>query len=132
MLSLLYAGERLLASHFGIRGRTVWHYWFPTYDPLMARYSPGLILLLKMAEHAPSLGVCTIDLGKGMSLYKERLMNTSVSLAHGSVELPSWRSIRRHARRKLRSLLTNSRLGKPARDALNSLRQPRGIALQRK
>jgi CelD/BcsL family acetyltransferase involved in cellulose biosynthesis len=98
----------------------------------MARYSPGLILLLKMAEHAPSLGVRTIDLGKGMSLYKKRLMNASIPLAHGSVELPSWRSIRRHARRKLRSLLMNSRVSKPVRDALNSLRQLRGMALQRK
>jgi CelD/BcsL family acetyltransferase involved in cellulose biosynthesis len=132
MLSLLYAGERLVAGHFGMRGRSVWHYWFPAYDPLMAKYSPGLILLLKMAEYAPSLGVCTIDLGKGMSLYKQRLMNASVSLAHGSVELPSWRSIRRHTRRRLRSLLANSPLGGPVRDALNSLQQLRERALRGK
>jgi CelD/BcsL family acetyltransferase involved in cellulose biosynthesis len=131
-LSVLYAGDRLLAGHFGMQGRSVWHYWFPAYDPKMARYSPGLILLLKMAEHASSLGVHTIDLGKGLSLYKRRLMNVSVPLASGSVELPSWRSLRRHARRNLRSLLQNSPLGEPVRDALNSLRQLHGRALRRK
>jgi CelD/BcsL family acetyltransferase involved in cellulose biosynthesis len=129
MLSLLYAGERLVAGHFGMRGRSVWHYWFPAYEPEMAKYSPGLILLLKMAEQAPSLGVSTIDLGKGMSFYKRRLMNASVSLASGSVELPSWRSIGRYTRRKLRSLLANTPLGEPVRDARNSLRQLRGKAL---
>jgi CelD/BcsL family acetyltransferase involved in cellulose biosynthesis len=126
MLSLLYAGERLVAGHFGMRGRSVWHYWFPAYDPEVAKYSPGLILLLKMAEHAPSLGVRTIDLGKGMSLYKQRLMNASVLLASGSVELPSWRSIRRQMQRNLRSLLAKSPLGEPVRNALNSLRELRG------
>jgi CelD/BcsL family acetyltransferase involved in cellulose biosynthesis len=123
ILSLLYAGERLVAGHFGMRGKSVWHYWFPAYDPGMARYSPGLILLLKMAEVAPSLGVRTIDLGQGMSLYKQRLMNASVPLASGSVELPSWRSMLRNTRRKLHSVLTNSPLREPVRDTLNSLRQ---------
>src|SRR5262249_15136949 len=50
LLSLLYAGDQLIAGHFGMRSRRVWHYWFPAYEPKAARYSPGLILLLKMAE----------------------------------------------------------------------------------
>ena len=85
-LSLLYAGNRLVAGHFGMRSRQVWHYWFPSYDPEAAKYSPGLILLLKMAEHAPAMDVPIIDLGKGMSSYKERLMNTHSPLASGRLE----------------------------------------------
>ena len=115
MLSLLYAGERLVAGHFGMRSRTVWHYWFPSYDEVMAKYSPGLILLLKLAEYAPSIGLRVIDMGKGMSLYKERLMNASVTLASGSVELPSLRSLRRAAQRKLRALVVSTPLAGPAR-----------------
>src|SRR5262245_21521753 len=68
--SALYAGERLVAGHFGFRSKTVWHYWFPAYDPELARYSTGLLLLLKMAEHAPKIGIHRIDMGKGLSLYK--------------------------------------------------------------
>ena len=115
MLSLLYVGERLIAGHMGMRTPTVWHYWFPAYDPACAKYSPGLVLLLKMTEHAANDGVHLLDLGKGMTLYKERLMNASVPLASGSVELPSWLSFRRGARRKLRKLAINSPFAGPAR-----------------
>jgi CelD/BcsL family acetyltransferase involved in cellulose biosynthesis len=85
VLSALWLGERLIAAHMGLRSKTVWHYWFPAYDPAYARYSPGLILLLKMAEHAASEGLATIDLGLGRALYKQRLMSGSIALAEGSV-----------------------------------------------
>ena len=88
MLSLLYAGDKLVAAHFGMRSATVWHYWFPSYDPAFSKYSPGVMLLLKMAEGAAALGINTIDLGCGEHSYKERLMNGFVSTAKGSVELP--------------------------------------------
>jgi len=108
MLSLLYAGEKLLAGHIGMRSRSVWHYWFPAYDPQFAKYSPGLLLLLKMAEHAPNIGLRTIDLGTGMTLYKRRLMNASISVAEGSVECPSWLSFLRSARRKARKIMVGA------------------------
>jgi CelD/BcsL family acetyltransferase involved in cellulose biosynthesis len=105
MLSLLYAGKNLVAGHIGMRSRSVWHYWFPAYDPQFAKYSPGLLLLLRMAEHAPEIGLRTIDLGTGMTLYKRRLMNASVSVAEGSVERPSWLSFLRRAGRKAKRLV---------------------------
>ena len=122
MFSLLYADDRLVAGHMGMRSRTIWHYWFPAYDPQFARYSPGLILLLKMAECAPSIGIRTIDLGMGMSLYKERLMNSSVSLLNGSILLPSWLSFRRAVRRSLRAFVLNTRFEAPARRLIAGLR----------
>ena len=105
MLSLLFAGDRLVAGHMGMRSETVWHYWFPAYDRETARYSPGLILLLKMAQACEDLGLRTIDLGTGITLYQKRLMNTSVPVAEGSVQRPSWLSLWRGARRKLRTLI---------------------------
>jgi len=105
MLSLLYAGERLVAGHMGMRSNSVWHYWFPAYDRRFGRYSPGLILLLKMAQAAEDLGLRSIDIGTGISLYKKRLMNGSVSVAEGSIELPSCLGTLRLARRKLRALI---------------------------
>lgn len=127
MLSLLYAGDRLAAGHFGMRSRTCWHYWFPSYDKGLTKYSPGMILLLKMAEHAPSLGLWAIDLGKGMSAYKERLMNASVDLASGSVERPSWRSFRRGVQRGVRSMLADSIVAEPGRRVV---RWARGVSRQ--
>jgi CelD/BcsL family acetyltransferase involved in cellulose biosynthesis len=105
LLSLLYAGNRLVAGHLGMRSRTVWHYWFPAYDRELAKYSPGLLLLLKMAQNAPALGLRTIDLGTGISLYKQRLMNAAIPVAEGSIEQPAWLRLRRLARRRLKSML---------------------------
>jgi CelD/BcsL family acetyltransferase involved in cellulose biosynthesis len=131
VLSLLCAGDRLVAGHFGMRSQQVWHYWFPSYDSEAAKYSPGLILLLKMAESAAAMGPQIIDLGKGMSPYKRRLMNSWSPLASGSLELPTWRSFRRRTWRALRSQLGNSPFGAPARLAMDWLRRRRGRMVRR-
>src|SRR5437762_3430074 len=56
MLSVLYAGDRLVAAHLGLRSDTVWHYWLPAHDvdPALAPCSPGLLLIVAMARHAES------------------------------------------------------------------------------
>ena len=109
MLSLLFAGPRLVAGHVGMRSRTVWHYWFPAYDREFARYSPGLILLLKMAQCAEPLGLRCIDIGTGITLYKRRLMNSSVAVAEGKLERPSCRTFLRRAYYRLKPLLCLAR-----------------------
>jgi CelD/BcsL family acetyltransferase involved in cellulose biosynthesis len=83
MLSALYAGDELVAAHLGLRSASVWHYWLPAYSRAHARASPGLILLLRMAEAAPGLGLRAVDLGKGDALYKRRLASGVVELAEG-------------------------------------------------
>ncbi len=100
-LSCLYVDDRLVAAHMGMRSRTNWHYWFPSYDREFARYSPGLMLLLAMAETAPSLGLNTIDLGKGEALYKNRLANGCTALMRGCVEVALWASTVRRFRTRL-------------------------------
>lgn len=87
--SVLRAGDRMVAIHMGMRSAKVLHYWFPAYDPEFAKFSTGIILLLRMAEALSAQGISTIDLGGGKSQYKERLMTGEVSLGSGSVELPS-------------------------------------------
>ena len=105
MLSLLYAGGWLVAGHFGMRSATVWHYWFPAYDRAFAKYSPGLVLLLNMARQAEELGLRSIDIGTGITLYKKRLMNLSVPVAEGSIERPSCLRLVRSVRRRMAVLL---------------------------
>jgi CelD/BcsL family acetyltransferase involved in cellulose biosynthesis len=115
MLSLLYAGDRLVATHFGMRSRTIWHYWFPAYDIEMAKYSPGLNLILRMAAHAPSLGLRTIDLDKGRSLYKRRLSGgKGIAVGTGTVDRRYSRRIAQHAL-NLRMTMAKSPIAEPAR-----------------
>jgi CelD/BcsL family acetyltransferase involved in cellulose biosynthesis len=114
-LSVLRAGDRIVAVHLGLRSSTTWHYWFPAYDPQLARYSPGLALLLKMAEHAPSVGVRSIDLGKGDARYKRNLMSGAVPLLEGRVELPSLAAAAGRLRHGARALARRTSAGAPLR-----------------
>jgi CelD/BcsL family acetyltransferase involved in cellulose biosynthesis len=84
-LSLLYAGEHVVAGHFGVRSSTAWHYWFPSYDRRFAKYSPGSLLLLEMAANAHTLGVQYIDLGRGTEEYKGKFMNGGIPVASGAI-----------------------------------------------
>ncbi len=103
LLSVLYAGDELVAANFGMRSRTVWYSWFPAHDERFAKYSPGVILLLKMAATAPSLGMEVLDLGKGDQLHKRRLMNDAISVGEGSVEIPSLVATARDTRRRIKT-----------------------------
>lgn len=87
MLSVLYAGDQPLAAHMGLRSRSTLHWWMPAFNRQFGKYSPGLLLLLMMAQSAPQLGLTTIDLGKGPMEYKDRLMNGSIPLAEGRIAL---------------------------------------------
>src|SRR5262249_32636638 len=62
VLSALYAGDRLIAAHFGMRAHAMLHYWFPAYDVAFARHSPGLLLLANLIKDADQLGIAKIDL----------------------------------------------------------------------
>lgn len=89
ILSCLHAGDRLVAAHFALRSRFVWHSWFPAYDVKHGAYSPGSVLLLELLKYAATSGVRHVDFGKDMSRYKRRYMTNAIPLAEGCVELPS-------------------------------------------
>ncbi|MGH9799688.1 MAG: GNAT family N-acetyltransferase, partial [Blastocatellia bacterium] len=121
LLSLLYAGDQLIAGHLGMQAGAVWHYWFPAYDACYSRYSPGIILLLKMAEAATDLGVSAIDFGKGTAVYKERFKNGCVAVAEGSVIRPSLLKVGRQINRQSRSAARNFLLRTPWNDSAGRL-----------
>ncbi len=122
MLAALYAGDALTAAVMGMRSGPVFHWWFPAYDPAFARYSPGLVLLLKLVEGADQLGLRTIDLGKDPALYKQRWANAAIPLAEGSVATDWPLALRRRARAVAVGALRGSALELPARRALRRLR----------
>lgn len=114
LLSAVYAGDELVAAHFGLSSGGVWHWWFPTYDVRFGRYSPGLILLLQMVMAAGDLGVTRIDFGRGSEAYKLRARTGSVPVARGRVECPSLVTTLRKMRRGTMSAVRNSPLAGPA------------------
>ena len=84
-LSMLYADGQPVAGHFGLRSEAVLAAWFPAYDVRFARYSPGLIQHLGMAEAAAATGIQVIDLGRGDREYKDSLKSRELTVAEGRV-----------------------------------------------
>lgn len=87
-LSVLYAAERPLAAHFGLRSSTVLACWFPSYDTEFAKFSPGLVLHLRMAEAAAAEGIRTLDLGRGAAEYKDALKTGEAPVYEGAWARP--------------------------------------------
>ena len=131
-LSALYTGDRLVAIHLGMRSFGVLHSWFPVYDAALGRYSPGLLLYYAMCKTASSQGTCRLDLGAGMTRFKESVMAGAGEVAEGAAD---FRVLVRTARRTWRSTrrwLRSSVLGTPIRAGLTLVRPvQRWLALRK-
>jgi CelD/BcsL family acetyltransferase involved in cellulose biosynthesis len=133
VLSALYAGERFVAAHFGLRSDGCLACWFPAYDQSLARYSPGLLLHLRMADAAATAGLRYLDLGKGDEAYKQSLKTGDLTVGEGWIRRPSVgavvQSVRRTPSRSASNfILSHPRLRQAARRTLKqvgSLRRSR-------
>jgi CelD/BcsL family acetyltransferase involved in cellulose biosynthesis len=113
-LSVLRAGDTLVAASLSLRSHGVLHVWFNGYNPELANYSPGLLFFLQLAEQAESLGVTAIDLGRGDERYKLSLATRSVMLCEGSVTCPSLGTWLRNGWRQARDWVNDSPLKQTA------------------
>ncbi|MFI6788135.1 GNAT family N-acetyltransferase [Nonomuraea sp. NPDC050383] len=89
VLTMLYSGEAPVAGHFGLRTATTLVGWFPAYDTEYARYSPGIVHHLRMAEAAAEAGLLMVDMGKGGKEYKDWLKSGELYVSEGRVSRPS-------------------------------------------
>src|SRR5690606_41120953 len=123
-----------VAAHFGLGSATVLACWFPAYDPEFAKYSPGLVLHLRMAEAAAAEGVGLLDMGRGPAEYKDSLKTGELAVYEGAVTRPGtgaalhWLS-REPVRRAYGFVRARPRLASLASRTLKGagrLRRPRG------
>ncbi|WP_240506388.1 GNAT family N-acetyltransferase [Thermoactinospora rubra] len=89
VLDMVYVDGTPMAGHFGLRTRTTLAGWFPAYDTAFAKFSPGLIHHLALAEQAAANGIELIDMGRGDKEYKDKLKNGELRVAEGRVVTPS-------------------------------------------
>ncbi len=115
MLSVLTHQDEIIAAHLGKRSATVCHWWFPVYNHTYSRFSPGALLLLKLAEKLADSGINTIDLGKGDDTYKSSFATDQILLAEGSVQLPSITTQIRKAKVATNNFLYDSPYALPIR-----------------
>lgn len=113
ILSVLYADGRPITAHFGLRTERVLACWFPAYDPEYARYSPGLVLHLRMAEAAAADGVAQLDLGRGRKEYKDSLKTRDLTVSEGWVTRRHPVAVAHRARRAPARALRNAVVTRP-------------------
>jgi len=100
VLSVLCAGEQVVAAHLGLLGPVGLCSWMPSYDPDLSRFSPGLLMWMPLIEEASERDVARIDLGYGQHSYKFDLANDSYPVAGGAIwasklEQQAWKVYRR-------------------------------------
>jgi CelD/BcsL family acetyltransferase involved in cellulose biosynthesis len=127
VLSAAYAGDQPVALQFGMRSGHVFAGWFTAYDRRFAKYSPGMIQFMQMAEEFAAAGVHTIDLGEGAAAWKERLKTYDISVASGVVSAQSMlaaahRMSRSAAERAAQAVFHHPRLYRATRYVRSALR----------
>lgn len=115
VLSTLHIGDRLAAAHFGMRSNGVLHAWFPVFEHDLSRYSPGMIMWIKLAMEAQDLGITRVDLGKGDARYKTALMTRATTVSEGFVTRSPTATAVRLANRHARQFVRDSLLAVPMR-----------------
>ncbi|MFD3735757.1 GNAT family N-acetyltransferase [Streptomyces sp. NPDC058632] len=126
LLSVLYAAGRPVAAHFGLRSPTVLSWWFPAYDRDYGKYSPGLVLHLRMLEAAAADGIRMVDLGSGPARYKDSLKTRELPVYEGAVVRPvpggaAYRLSREPVRAARRFVRDRPRLAGAARRTLEEV-----------
>jgi len=107
LMLTLWAGDRLLAGHFGVREGSVFHPWIASMDPELTAYSPGQTFLSQVVKAMPPLGLTTYDLGSGHDHYKgpfssrRGVVAQGVALATGAAGLPAAERLAEAAARRM-------------------------------
>ena len=83
LMLCVYAGDRLVAGHFGVRLGEVYHPWIASTDPELAAWSPGQTFLNQAILAMPSLGLRRYDLGPGHDHYKRPWATTQTAIGEG-------------------------------------------------
>jgi CelD/BcsL family acetyltransferase involved in cellulose biosynthesis len=109
ILSAFYAGDRLVAAHFGIRSDRTLYYWFPAFNPEFGKYTPGGLLIYFLLQNLNAIRCDVLDFGPGGEKYKEYFSNSTIPVHRGFVELPSILNLGRATWRYAHSVARGSR-----------------------
>ena len=93
IVSTLMYGDTWAAIHFGLRSGKTLHYWFPVYNPALAAYAPGRLLLHQVISHAQQAGIEIIDRGAGESQAKRDFPSERQMFLSGVWHRPSLRTL---------------------------------------
>jgi len=125
MVSVLRAGDEILAINLGMQSRDIFHGWVTTYNRDFAKYSPGLIMVTQLAQYAEQTGIRRIEMGCGGEAFKKSLASGTRTLVTGSIDL---RPVTRFATQgwmMVKEMLRDTPVGSAARAAFQRMRDTR-------
>jgi CelD/BcsL family acetyltransferase involved in cellulose biosynthesis len=79
----LYAGDRPVAAHFGLRQGDWYHPWLGAYDPELAGFSPGVVHQVMATAAAAKAGIRIYDLGPRADHSKAMFANAAITVHAG-------------------------------------------------
>lgn len=127
-LSALWAGDHLVAAHYGFADDELMHWWIPTYAPEFAAHSPGLSLLLHLIRECHERGLKAIDLGHGDERYKTGFATGTSTLYGGAVDRSALRLAVGSSKASLRAAVRQSKFEPTWVAAKQLARRVRGTA----
>lgn len=128
LLSVLRAGDRVVAAHYGLLDGDLLHYWFPCYDPALSIYSPGTALFTEIVRESSGYGVRCIDMGYGEQPYKRKQTDHTTTVTFGCISRSGFYSRRKLLEHHAVNVMKRVPLKEPLKKAMRWLRPRAGIS----
>ncbi|WP_288759256.1 GNAT family N-acetyltransferase [uncultured Brevundimonas sp.] len=87
-LATMHGGDKLTAIEFSLHAGRHYHFWFPAYEPSLARCSPGILLSMDTMRLAGAEGFRTFDFGFEGEHYKKYFVNQTQTVREAVVMRP--------------------------------------------
>lgn len=88
-MAAMYAGGKLVAVEYSLHAGGRYHFWFPVYEPSLARCSPGILLSMDTMRLASAVGYRVFDFGFGGEGYKKYFCNANQTVREALIMRPS-------------------------------------------
>ena len=87
-MAAMHAGDKLVAIEFSLHAGRHYHFWFPAYEPTLARCSPGILLSMDTMRLAAAEGFRVFDFGFEGETYKKYFVNARQTVREAVVMQP--------------------------------------------
>ena len=87
-MAAMWAGGKLTAVEYSLHAGGRYHFWFPVYEPSLARCSPGILLSMDTMRRASEEGYRVFDFGFGGEGYKKYFCNQTQIVREAVVTRP--------------------------------------------
>lgn len=87
-MAAMHAGGKLTAVEFSLHAGRRYHFWFPVYEPSLARCSPGILLSMDTMRLAAERGFRVFDFGFEGEGYKKYFVNARETVREAVVLRP--------------------------------------------